>query len=138
MFSQEKINKIGAAQLKIIAILVYYTALGVMGLITVTSSFTSYAATDNEEITAYLACESRGMSNCTFDPSILSSDLTVVVMVLFSFLPVVAILFTCNPRICRKKRKVQSSKKTSVLSGFAAPQEKKVADVNTVAEDLGT
>lgn len=117
-------GNVGTAQLKITAILIYYTALGVMGLTTSTKSFASYAARtmDMENFVQYLSCENSGGSDCVFDSALLNSvrTLYIVVVVLVSFLPVVAILFSCDPRVCKRKpAKVEAlSKKSSVLSGL--------------------
>lgn len=116
-------GNVGIAQLKITAILIYYTVLGVMGLTTASVSFTSYEAKtmDRENIAQYIACENSGMSDCVYDSTFLSDvgTLAVVVVLLFSFLPVVAILFSCDPRTCKKKPKTERlSKKSSVLSAL--------------------
>ena len=128
MFSKKRKSKVGTAQLKITVILIYYTVVGVMGLTTSTVSFTSYAATT--DIAEYVACESRGMADCTYDSPLLSSTLALVVVVLISFLPVVAIVFSCSPRACRSGNKKWKAlpKKTSILSGLGVPASQRVQD----------
>ena len=115
LLAKKKVGGVCTAHLKITAVLIYYTVLGVMGLSTATSSLTNYAA--STDIVEYLACESRGMADCMFNSTFHSSTLAVVVVVLFSLLPVVAILFSCDPRACRRKPKASEmlKKKSSTL-----------------------
>lgn len=120
LLAQKRTGKAATAQLKITAVLIYYTVLGVMGLSTASVSFTGYAA-ETENIVQYLACENSGMSDCVFDSTFLSGagTLAVVVIVLISFLPLVAILFSCDPRACKKKsQSITLMKKSSVLSAL--------------------
>jgi hypothetical protein len=114
LLAHKEVGGVGAAQLKITAVLIYYTVLGVMGMTTATVSLTSYAASTNT--VEYLLCESMGMSDCTFDSGFLNiNSLAVVVVVLFSLLPVVAIFFTCDPRVCRRKTKASVKKSSTIL-----------------------
>lgn len=143
LLAKKRKVKFATAQLKVTVILVYYTILGVMGLTTSTVSFTSYARTANANIVEYLECESTGvmtestgmMADCTFDSPLLSSTLTVVVSVMISFLPVVAIVFSCNPRTCRRGNVGQKalSKKISVLSALGVSASKGVAKTRDTA-----
>lgn len=115
LLAKKKVGRVGTAHFKITAVLIYYTVLGVVGLSTATSSFTTYSTSAN--IVEYLACESRGMADCVFNSTFHTSTLAIVVVVLFSFLPVVAILFSCDPRTCRRKPKSSQvlQKKSSTL-----------------------
>ena len=122
LLARKRVAKVGTAQLKITAVLIYYTVIGVMGLVTATLSFTSYATKSTREaITQYILCENSGESDCKLDSAIVSNvgNLSVAVIVLFSFLPVVAILFSCDPRACRRKAKTEMlSKKSSTMSAL--------------------
>ncbi len=121
LLAKKKVGKVGTAQLKITGILIYYTILGVMGLVASTMSFTSYSTKTREGIAQYLFCENSGSSDCVLDSAAIGpvGILSIVVTVLFSFLPVVAILVSCDPRACKKKPKIATlSKKSSVISGM--------------------
>ena len=117
LLARKTIGKgVGPAQLKIMLIIIYYTLVGVMGLVSSVVSFTYYESKTNQEaIVAYLLCESSGRLDCRLEPGTLVESvgrLSVSVIVLLCFLPVVAIFITCNMQTCRK-RKAKLEKRTS-------------------------
>lgn len=111
-------GKVGPAQLKIMVIIIYYTLLGVMGLVSSVVSFNYYKSKTNQEIIAsYLLCESSGRSDCHLEPEAVVESvgrLSVSVVVLICFLPVLAILITCNLQTSCRKGKAKLEKRTSV------------------------
>ena len=115
LLAHKKVGKAAKAQLKITGIIVYYTLVGVLGLVT----FTFYEASNTyrENATAYILCESGGLSNC--DPDF-GTDvvyfLSLFVVVLVSFLPVMTILFSCDPNAYKKKKTKPNDKRTRTTS----------------------
>lgn len=104
LIARKKVAKIGKAQVKIAFITVYYILIGVMGMVT----FTYYRAsrTHQEVITEYILCEISGMPDCILNLGVTADifyALTTIVVLLVSLLPVMAILFSCNPQACKKK-----------------------------------
>ena len=97
------VSKVWKAQLKISVIIIYYTLIGVLGLATYTYSRRN--GIDQESLTEYLLCESGGQSDCVLDSGngILEA-LGTTFVVTISFLPVLAILFSCDPQACRRKK----------------------------------
>ena len=100
LLSKKKVTNVGVAELKITAILIVNTALGVTGLVT-------YTFADMEvvlEATAVLFCIGSEGSNCyqgTDRLNIISITLPAT-FILLSLLPVVAILFTCDVHSLKK------------------------------------
>ena len=102
LLARTKVGKAAKAQLKITGIIIYYTLVGVMGLVT----FTYYEASNTyrESAAAYILCESGGLSNCDSDLGIdVVYLLSVFVVMFISFLPVMTILFSCDPNAYKKK-----------------------------------
>jgi hypothetical protein len=96
---------IGKAELKISAIVVYYTLVAVMAMISFTYHITNGVFLKN--ITSYILCESRGQSaGCTLDlfNGEIFNGLSATSIVMVSFLPVVAILFNCDLQKLKQKR----------------------------------
>lgn len=104
LMARKTVPKVGKAQVKITFIIIYYVLVGVMGLVT----FTYYRAssTYRETIVEYILCEISGMQDCILDLGVIYdiiSALTTTVIMMISLLPVMAILFSCNPQACKKK-----------------------------------
>ena len=113
LLARTKVGKAAKAQLKITGIIIYYTLVGIMGLVT----FTFYEAinTYRESAAAYILCESGGLSNCDSDLGInVVYLLSVFVIMFISFLPVMTILFSCDPNAYKKKK--LSDKRTRTTS----------------------
>lgn len=103
LLARKKVGKAAKAQLKITGIIIYYTFVGVMGLVTFTYYEASYA--HRESVAEYILCESGGLSSdCVFDVGIdVVFVLSVFVIILVSFLPVMTLLFSCDPNAFKKK-----------------------------------
>lgn len=117
-----KVGKIWKAQFKISAIIIYYTLVGVMGLATYT--YFEANETFQENFTEYILCESGGQSSdCVLNLNVGILDaLGTTVVVMVSFLPVLAILFSCDPQACRRKnaRDLEMSTTTTLTRSMAA------------------
>ncbi len=102
LLARKKVGRVGKAQIKIMAVIIYYTILGVMGLV----AYTVFEVADSyrKTIVQYVLCESTGLSECevTNDNTILILSKLVIIMI--SLLPVVAILFNCDPKAWKKFR----------------------------------
>ena len=109
---------VGKAQLKIACMIIYYTLVGVMGLVIFTFNIEANIA--NQDIHRdYILCESGGRSDCVLDLGInsdVNSAITTIIYVMLSFLPVLAIFFSFNPQICTGSRGKERS--TSARSTF--------------------
>ena len=105
LLAKSKVGKVGKAQLKLTAIIIYYTLFGVMGLVT----FTYFEANTDyrDSITEYILCESGALPDCALDFGTIDvvTVLSVIVVVTISLLPVLALLFSCNMQCCRKEAK---------------------------------
>ena len=102
--ARKKVGKVGMAEIKIMLIIMYYIVVGVMGLI----SFTYHEVktiSNRERLEELILCESRGNKKCVVNLVTIDNirNLSVVVVVMVAFLPIVAILFTFNPKACQKK-----------------------------------
>ena len=108
---------VGKAQLKIACMIIYYTLVGVMGLVIFTFN---EANTGNLDIHRdYILCESGGRSDCVLDLGInsdVNTAITTITYVMISFLPVLAIFFSFNPQTCTGSRGRERS--TSARSTF--------------------
>lgn len=122
--AKSKVRKAWKAHFKISTIVIYYTLLGVVGLIGYT--YQSASNIYQERIAEYILCESGGQSSdCVLDIG-LNSDvvgvLSTAVFVMVSFLPELAIIFSCDPQACRKKDKratfARSTTATSIYSNY--------------------
>ena len=104
-------GSVAKAQIKVTAIAIHYTLLGVVGLATVTYFDTNYF----EAVVEYIVCQSTGKESCEKElPDLDEILFLAAVLIMLSLLPIVAILFTCDPRACqRKKQDKASSSKSS-------------------------
>lgn len=113
----------GKSQFKIIAIVTYYTVLGVMGL--ALNTYYDVSGTRQDIFDEYFICERFGnnFTDCKSELERLNLDISnvgsVVANVMLAFLPVVSILYACNPRTCKcSKRKTSPDVK---LAGLKTP-----------------
>jgi hypothetical protein len=86
------------AHLKISIITIYYTLVGVVGLVSYTIQTASAVTVDRTVL--YALCESRGQSDCRENLGSGDGDASTVAIVMLFLLPVVVILFNCNPQAC--------------------------------------
>ena len=104
LLARKKVGNVGKAEIKITAIIIYYVLIGVMGLAT-TTYFERY---NTDAISQYIVCQSSGMESCQEVLHIRSNDEIFAVaasIVVLSFLPVVVILFNCDPKAFKTKFK---------------------------------
>lgn len=99
----KKVGKVGMTEVKMILIVTYYIIVGVMGLI----AFTYHEVktiSNRERLKELIICESTGNRKCVVNLVTIDHirSLSVVVIVLLSSLPIVALLFTCNRNMCLK------------------------------------
>ena len=86
-------RNVGKAEIKITAIVIYYTIVGVMSL----ANDTYFGEYTYEPFIEYIACQSTGMASCQEELHTLNEVYIVAaVIVMVSFLPVVVILFSCD------------------------------------------
>jgi hypothetical protein len=86
------------AHLKISVITIYYTLVGVVELVSYTIQSASGVTADRT--VQYALCESRGQSDCRENLGSVDGNASIVAIVMLFFLPVVVILFNCNPQAC--------------------------------------
>jgi hypothetical protein len=91
------------AHLKISVITIYYTLVGVVGLVSYTIQSASGVTVDRT--VQYALCESRGQSDCRENLGSANGSASIVAFVMLFFLPVVVILFNCNPQACCSRRR---------------------------------
>ncbi len=100
--AKKKVRKVGVAQLKTAFIVIYYIIIGVSGMVVYTDSSTG---SPYERIRDFVECENSGASECVLEGGLtLATDIiSTTIFVIISLLPVVAILFTCDPKVFKKK-----------------------------------
>ena len=103
LLARKKVGKVGKAQIKITAITIHNIILGVVGL----AAVTYFDANFYEEAINFVMCQSTGRESCEVQ-GISSLDeiiILAVVIIILAVLPIVAILFTCDPKACCKCKK---------------------------------
>ena len=102
VLSKKKGGRAGKAQLKISAIIIYYVLLGVTGLV----AFTYYEVSESYRmrIAEHILCESSGTLDCELNFDFGVRALSVLVIVVISFLPVMVILFSCDPKVFKRQK----------------------------------
>lgn len=94
-------SNVGKAEIKIIVVILYFTLMGIMGLMSI--SFYEFSNIKEHLVESFL-CE-NGSQECnnqklaTFNTF---AVLSVVATSLFTFAPVVAVLFSLDLKLCRK------------------------------------
>ena len=104
LLTRSEVGKIGKSELKISILTIYYTVVGIMGLV----SYTILSASDihRDGIIDYIVCESRGPSDCTLQNfGVINEMATTAAIAMIFFIPVVAILFNCKPEACKCTKK---------------------------------
>ena len=110
--ARRKVGDVGKAQIKIMAIIVHNTLLGVVGLAAITYFYTSDIY---DESFNFIACQSTGRESCEVQ-GISSLDeilILAAVVILIALLPIVVILFTCDPKACRCRKQDRNSSRSS-------------------------
>ena len=97
----KKESTVGKVEIKIIVVIVYFTLMGVMGLMSI--SFYEFNNISNRLEEAFL-CENSEEEECDYENDSFSAFavLSVVAFALFAFAPVVAILFSFKREAFRK------------------------------------
>lgn len=127
-------GKIGKAQLKITTIVVYYTILGVVGL----ASYTYYDVGESYQrrIAEYVLCESSGVSNCELvELGVEATFLSTLILSMISFLPVVSIIFTFDPK-AYKKNATKSRNKPGTFTRSTTATSQIYVRSNTATSDI--
>ena len=103
MLARKKVGNVGKAEIKITAIIIYYLLVGVMGLVT----FTYFRRYNSDAFLQYIVCQSNGKESCQEESRISNNEIFAVgaSIVVISFLPVVVILFNCDPQAFKTKFK---------------------------------
>ena len=114
LVAKTKIGKVAKAQLKITAIIIFYTIVGVFGMVT----FTYYEVSDNyrERVTQRFLCASRGGTDldCPANrPDTAIFTLSAIVIVMVSYISVMAIIFSCDPSAFKRKKKNGAPRRSS-------------------------
>ena len=111
VLAKKKGGRAGKAQLKISAIIIYYIFLGVTGLV----AFTYYEASESQRVMVaeHIICESSGTLDCELSFDIGVRTLSVLVIMALSFLPVMVILFSCDPKVFKRKKPKQKGKSST-------------------------
>lgn len=108
MLTGREVTNVGKAEIKITVLFIYYTLLGVMGLVAYTYLITD---TFGQDIAEFIVCESTGtLTNGQKDLGTFKTLLTLVTVniVMVSFIPVLVVLiFSCEVQVfkrncCRK------------------------------------
>ena len=112
LLAKKKVGKVAKAQLKITAIIIYYTILGVVGLV----AYTYFEAADTikKGVTEYILCESVGVSDvsdCALEEETVALEiLAASVVMMLGFLPVMIVIFSCDPKAYKRKAKKPNNK----------------------------
>ena len=104
VLARKKVGNVRKAEIKVTAIIIYYVLLGVMGLV----AFTYFMRLNADAISQYIVCQSSGKESCQEEFSISKNDIFFMAapIVMVSLLPVVAILFSCDPKAFKTKFQV--------------------------------
>ncbi len=96
-------NRKMKAEIKIMLLIIYYTLAGFMGLM----SSTIYVYLNiSDDVQQMFFCESTGGQECELNfNTIHSIRVSRVKNVVLGLVPVVALLFTFDPKACRKIKK---------------------------------
>ena len=101
----KKVSRVGRiAEVKIMMEIIHHTLVGIVGLI-FTTFLSETVASITEELTDLFLCESMGDQECdglSLNSINILNALGVTTTVLIGFFPVLALLFTINPRVCSK------------------------------------
>ncbi len=116
----KKVGKVGKAEIKMAVIVLYYIVVGVLSLITFTY-FEVKAKANRESLFELFLCESMGNLDCDIDlESIDTFDvLAVLVIVMVALFPVIAVLFSFDPKTCRKTKGSLASKGSIISRKFS-------------------
>ena len=101
----KKAKNIGIAELKVTVLLVYYTVLGIVGIVFFSYFIDSFAITGFKQ---FIICESTGNSNCN---QLLQGTRTLYILVTFdlimlSFTPLLIFcIYICDIQALKKKYK---------------------------------
>ena len=123
LLTRKKVGNVAKAQLKITAITIHYTLLGVMGLATVTY----FDADFFTEVLDYIVCQSTGRASCDVQ-GIASLDevlFLAAVIILLSVLPIVVILFSCDAQACCKCKKQNNKRSRTMSSAYSKSSTKR-------------
>ena len=117
LLSGRKVTNVGKAQVKITALIVYVTIVGVVGLVTKTRLVLTYDAY-GEDLTENILCLTVGGSDCTLDQTPFNTVTTLVTTFLFllSFIPMMVIFLICDPMAFKRKYKAWKSMITSNIN----------------------
>ena len=102
LLARKKVGNVGKAEIKITAIIIYYVLVGVMGLVNFIMRF------NTDAISQYIVCQSSGKESCQEEFNISKNDILIMAApaVMVSLIPVVAILFSCDPKAFKTKFQV--------------------------------
>ena len=110
LLSGRKVTNVGKAEIKITAVIIYVTIVGVIGMVTLIRLVLTYDA-HGEELAEYILCLTVGRSDCTINqtPFNVITILVTTSLVTYSFIPVVTFFLICDPMAFRKKFKAWKS-----------------------------
>ena len=99
-----RVGNVGKAEIKIATIIIYYIIVGVTGL----AAFTYFMRFNTDAISQYIVCQSSGKESCQEEFSISNNDIffRAAPIVMVCLLPVVAILFSWDPKAFKTKFQV--------------------------------
>ena len=104
LIAGKKVSRVGKAEVKIMIVFIYYTLVGVSGLIS--STYAQYSDVGSR-IQELFICESTGDRDCSdidLDTFQRLGTLSVVNIIILYFSPVIAVLISINPKsYCAKK-----------------------------------
>ena len=114
LLARKKVGNVGKAEIKITAIIIYYVLVGVMGL----AAYTYFMRFNTDAISQYIVCQSSGKESCQEEFSISKNDTFFMAapIVMISLIPVVAILFSCDPKAFKTKFQVITAHLKSQIS----------------------
>ena len=96
----KSVENIERASIKAAFVVLYYVLAGVIGQL----SHTYYEA-NRERILGAILCSSTGSMDCEdLKFGTAARILGILSVVMLAFMPVVALLFSFNPKVCRKER----------------------------------
>ena len=111
LIARKKVGRVGKAEVKMAVIVLYYIIMGVLGLVT----FTYYEVKtkgNRESLAELFLCESTGNLDCNVDLQNIEmfSVLAVAVVVMLASSPVIAVIFSFDPKSCRRDKQSLTSR----------------------------
>lgn len=111
LLARKKTGNVGKAQIKITAVIMYYTLQGVTGLVTLAYFIANRSDAGQSTLAEYITCGNKGLPDCAliFGSTDAVHIFAVISTVMLSFVPLLALLFNCDLQSWRRKGRGRST-----------------------------